>query len=138
MTAKPKIEMLSWIVGSWRGSLGPLTVEEIWMPPLAGSMQMMIRLTSPEGLAMSEMLMIRETENESGFVLHLRQYSPALELLNGQDLHLEDIGFENVSFVAGEETQIRHLSYELIAEDHLKVVVTDSTGNPQTAELHRL
>ena len=133
----PKIEALSWLAGSWQGSLGPLNVEEVWMPPLAGSVQMMIRLTTPEGVEMSEILAIRETDTGSGFVLHLRQYSPELELRNGQDLVLDEIGEKTVSFVAGGDSHITNLSYELMAEDQLRVIVTNSGGEPMTADLQR-
>ena len=52
------IESLSWMVGSWKGLLGEQTVEETWSPPEMGSMDTMIRLSSPEGVQMIELIVI--------------------------------------------------------------------------------
>jgi len=48
------------MAGSWKGSLGEQTVEETWSSPEMGSMDTMIRLSSPAGVQMIELNMIRE------------------------------------------------------------------------------
>ena len=126
------IESLSWLAGSWKGSLGGQTVEETWSRPGMASMDTMIRLSSPEGVQMIELIVIREVrvfEGENTLVLHLRQFSPALELRASQDMQLQDISTQSVSFVSDESSGIKKLVYTRIAQDHLKVEVTVVTGD---------
>ena len=132
------IESLSWMVGSWKGSLGAQTVEETWSPAEMASMDTMIRLSSPEGVQMIELIVIREvrvSEGEKTLVLHLRQFSPALELRASQDMKLLDISTESVSFVADASSGIKQLAYTRTAEDHLKVEVTVVTGDVLSVDL---
>jgi len=132
------IESLSWMVGSWKGSLGEQTVEETWSPPEMASMDTMIRLSSPEGVQMIELIVIREvrvSEGKNTLILHLRQVSPALELRASQDMQLQDISRRSVSFVADESSGIKELAYTRIAQDHLKVEVTVVMGDVFTANL---
>ena len=126
------LESLSWMAGSWKGSLGEQTVEETWSPPELGSMDTMIRLSSPEGVQMIELIVIREvrvSEGKNTLTLHLRQFSPALELRVRQDMELQDISTQSVSFVADANSGIKQLSYTRIAQDQLKVEVTVDTGD---------
>jgi hypothetical protein len=131
-TITASIESLSWMAGSWKGSFGEQTVEETWRRPEMGSMNTMIRLSSPEGVQMIELIVIREVrvfEGENTLVLHLRQFSPALELRASQDMQLQDISTQSVSFVSDESSGIKKLVYTRIAQDHLKVEVTVVTGD---------
>jgi hypothetical protein len=132
------IESLSWMVGNWKGSLGAQTVEETWSPPEMASMDTMIRLSSPEGVQMIELIVIREvlvSEGKNTLILHLRQFSPTLELRASQDMQLQDISTQSVSFVSDESSGIKKLVYTRIAQDHLKVEVTVVTGDVFTANL---
>ena len=131
-TITASIESLSWMAGSWKGLLGEQTVEETWSPPEMSSMDTMIRLSTPEGVQMIELIVIREVrvfEGENTLVLHLRQFSPALELRASQDMQLQDISTQSVSFVSDESSGIKKLVYTRIAQDHLKVEVTVVTGD---------
>lgn len=137
-TVSPGIESLAFMVGSWQGNLGPLTVEETWSSPKAGSMDTMIRLSGPDGVQMLELLVIREVQDEGGqdtLMLHLRQFSPALELRTDQDMLLQNIAAQSVSFSGDENASIKLLTYTRMAQDHLKVEVTVATGDVLTAHL---
>ena len=137
-TITASIESLSWMAGSWKGLLGEQTVEETWSPPEMGSMDTMIRLSSPEGVQMIELIVIREVRvsvGENTLVLHLRQFSPGLEARAGQDMELQDISTQSVSFVADANSGIKQLSYTRIAQDQLKVEVTVDTGDVFTVNL---
>jgi hypothetical protein len=130
-TITASIESLSWMAGSWKGSLDEQTVEETWSTPERSSMDTMIRLSSPEGVQMIELIVIREVgvfEGENTLALHLRQFSPALELRSSQDMQLQAISTQSVSFVSDESSGIKQLAYKRIAHDHLKVEVTGATG----------
>ena len=126
------IESLSWMAGSWKGSLGAQMVEETWSAPKMASMDTMIRLSSPEGVQMIELIVIREvriSEGKNTLALHLRQFSPILELRASQDMHLQHISAKSVSFVADASPGIKRLAYTRIGQDHLKVEVTVVTGD---------
>ena len=126
------IESLSWMAGSWKGSLDEQTVEETWSPPEMGSMDTMIRLSSPEGVQMIELIVIREvrvSEGNNTLALHLRQFSPALELRARQDMELQDISPQSVSFFADANSDIKQLSYTRITQDQLRVELTFVTGD---------
>jgi hypothetical protein len=133
------VASLAWMVGSWKGSLGPQTVEEAWSSPKAGSMDTMIRLSSPEGVHMLELVVIREIHAPGGqdtLMLHLRQFSPSLELVTDQDMLLQNIAAQSVSFAGDENATITLLTYTRMAQDHLQVEVTVATGDVLTAHLH--
>lgn len=133
------LESLDWMVGGWRGSLGPQTVEESWTVPHMGSMETMIRLSSPDGVQMIELIVIREVTDEEGhpsLMLHLRQYSPALELRTEQDMRLDHIAEGQVRFIAEGDASVPALAYELLGPGHLQVHVTIVTGDVVSAELH--
>ena len=137
-TITASIESLSWMAGSWKGLLGKQIVEETWSPPDMASMDTMIRLSSPEGVQMIELIVIREVpvfEGENTLVLHLRQFSPALELRASQDMQLQHISTQSVSFVADASPGIKQLAYTRIAQDHLKVALTVGTGDVFTVNL---
>lgn len=138
LTTQPGIESLSWMVGSWNGALGPQTVEETWSSPRAGSMDAMIRLSTRQGVQMIELIVIREVEladGEDSLVLHLRQFSPTLELRTSQDMSLQAIAVQSVSFVAEDSAAIHQLTYTLVAKDHLAVDVSFANGEAFTAHL---
>lgn len=133
------LDSLSWMVGAWRGALGPQTVEESWSIPHKGSMETMIRLSSPGGVQMIELIVIREVTDSEGkpsLMLHLRQFSPALEERTNQDMRLGHITEHQVSFVADGNASVPKLSYELLGAGHMKVQVTIVTGDVVTAELY--
>ena len=124
-------ESLYWMVGSWKGSLGEQTVEETWSTPQMGSMDTMIRLSSPEGVQMIELIVIREvtvSKEKKTLALFLRQFSPDLELRATQDMLLQDISTQSVSFFSEASSGIKQLSYTLLAPDQLTVDVTTVTG----------
>ncbi len=126
---------LHWMVGSWTGSLGPQTVEESWSKPRGGTMSTMIRLTSDDATIMIELISIRE-EGES-LVLHLRQFSPALEERLSQDMPLEVLSEDSVRFKAQEGAAIPALTYRRTGPEGMEVDVTIADGNVVTATLIR-
>jgi hypothetical protein len=91
------------------------------------SMDTMIRLSTLEGLQIIELMVIREvrvSEGKNTLILHLRQFSPGLELRASQDTQLQDISRQSISFVADESPGIKQLNCTRIAQDDLKVEVT--------------
>ena len=70
---KPVISNLTWMTGSWAGDIGGPTLEENWTEAKAGSIASLVRITSPEGTAMVEIVNIQEME---ALVLHIQQWDP--------------------------------------------------------------
>lgn len=101
-------------------------------------MQMMIRLSNPDSIQMLEYIVVREVADQHGLLLHLRQFSEALELRNSQEMPLIGQEDRSVSFAAGEDASIRRLDYTLRDDGLLQVDVTVSTGDVVTAELARV
>lgn len=134
------IESLNWLVGNWSGNLGPMTVEETWYPPKHGSMQMMIRLSSPDSIQMLEFIVVREVTGKNGektLMLHLRQFGEAMDLRTNQEMLLETQSGHAVTFVADEGASVKQLDYTLTGDNQLKVDVTVATGDVVSAELNR-
>lgn len=105
---------------------------------MAGSMEAMIRLSTPEGVQLIELIVIREVQGadgEASLMLHLRQFTPTLELHASQDMQRQAAAAQSVSFVADESAAIRQLTYTRVAQDHLKAEVTTANGDVFTAHL---
>ncbi len=126
---------LHWMVGSWSGSLGPQTVEEAWSTPRGGTMSTMIRLTSETSTNMVELIVIRE-ENDS-LILHLRQFSPALELRLAQDMPLNELSAQTVTLAGPEGAAIKYLAYRNLGSERMEVDVTTADDTVLTAGLTR-
>ena len=127
------IDDLAWMVGSWVGSLGPQTVEEAWTPARSGTMATMSRLSSEGGVDIIELIVIREQDDT--LMLHLRQFSPALELRLSQDMQLNALSPQSASFAAAEDAAIKQLAYSREG-DRLQVDVTIIDDTVFTAELN--
>ena len=129
------IEKLRWLAGDWQGSLGPQMVDENWSEPFKGHMQARVRIGShEEGATTIELLSIRETGDS--LVLLVRQFSPALEPVNSQDLELEELGDHSVRF-STDTGGIIGLKYSQPQPDQLEVQVTLAGGDAVTASLKR-
>lgn len=129
------LQDLHWMVGAWAGSLGPQHVAEAWSEPHAGSMSTMVRLTTDTDVAMIELIAIRE-EGET-LVLHLRQFSPALETRLSQDMPLAGITPDSVSFSGPADSTIKGLAYRRVDDNQMAVDVTIADGVVVTASLQR-
>jgi len=126
------IEDLAWMTGSWTGTLGPLTVEESWSSAYGGSMDTMIRLSNADGITMVELIVIRE--HEDSLVLHLRQFSPSLELRTSQDMRLQSLTGQTVRFAGEAGAGIEELAYSRQGE-HLRVELSIANGTVVAVEL---
>ena len=123
------------MVGGWKGSLGEQTVEEAWSEPSGGTMSTMIRLNNPDSTYMVELIVIREVEGS--LILHLRQFSPALELRLAQDMPLADLQPDSVRFEAAPEADIKALAYRSTGPGTMEVDVTIAEDMIVTAQLTR-
>jgi hypothetical protein len=128
------LQDIQWMVGPWTGELGAQTVEEAWRAPQGGVMSTMITLGSAAGIDMIELIAIRE-EGDS-LVLHLRQFSPALELRHSDDMRLQACDAQSVRFVSP-GAPIEGLAYRQSADQTMQVEVTVAGGAVLVAKLQR-
>ena len=126
---------LRWMVGAWAGHLGDQTVQEAWSEPSGGTMSTMIRLTDAASTVMIELISIREVDNS--LVLHLRQFSPSLELRLSQDMPLERLDASSVRFKAPAGSGIAALTYRLMNPQVMEVDVSLADGTVLTAALNK-
>lgn len=126
---------LNWMCGAWTGELGPQSVEEAWSQPSGGTMSTMVRLMTATETLMIELLVIRE--DAQSLVLHLRQFSPALETRLAQDMPLSAIDVGQVSFDGPPDSNIPKLAYRSIDQQTMEVDVTTGNGAVLTASLQR-
>lgn len=126
---------LSWMCGGWTGALGPQNVEEAWSQPSGGTMSTMVRLMTATETLMIELIVIRE--EAQSLVLHLRQFSPALEVRLAQDMPLTAISASEVSFQGPEGSGIPQLAYRRMNDQTMEVDVTTGDGTVLTAALQR-
>lgn len=111
------------------------TVEEAWSEPRGGTMATMIRLIGETGTDMIELIVIRE-EGDS-LLLHLRQFSPALELRLEQDMPLSELTATSATFAGPEGARIKALGYRSTGADAMEVDVTVAGDIVLTAALTR-
>lgn len=68
---------VAWITGHWRGEALGGVVEEVWSPPLGGSMMGMYRLVKDDAVSFYEILTI--VEEEGSLVLRLKHFHADLK-----------------------------------------------------------
>ncbi len=88
-----KIEDVAWISGHWAGEALGGRCEEVWLPPRAGSMIGMYRLTKSGKTVFFELFSLSEVD--SSVVLRLKHFHPDLKGWEEKD---ETIDFPLVAF----------------------------------------
>ncbi|MGQ8335307.1 DUF6265 family protein [Sunxiuqinia sp. A32] len=82
-----QIDQVSWIQGHWRGNAFGGTVEEIWSPPLGGSMMFSFKLVADDIVQFYELGAISEENNT--LILRLRHFHDNLGAWEEKDHPLE-------------------------------------------------
>lgn len=132
-TITATLEDLAWMCGPWQGSLGTQRVKENWSLPEGGTMSTMVRLLEGDTTQMIELIAIRE-HNDS-LILHLRQFSPDLQPVTIQDMHLAELSEQTVAFECSSDAanvSIPRLEYRGVAAKVMDVHV--SVANPQAPD----
>lgn len=125
--AEPTIDDLAFLTGSWRGTAGPMTVEEVWLEPSAGNMTGVFRLAGANGVSLVEIMTI--TETDAGLIYRLRHFDVALvpwaSEVNGPVEATTTLdGSSRVVFTPiDEEAALPTITYELSDDDVLVATV---------------
>ena len=128
LAAKPSVDALAWMTGSWAGPAGPGTLEENWIKPKEGSMASLVRMTANGVTSMVELIVI-EPEGDT-LVLHVQQWDQGYKPRAGgaQKMTLTNLGENTVSFEAVGEGGMQSLTYTRDG-DSFTVSVGTAGGN---------
>ena len=131
---QPVVSNLTWMTGNWAGDIGGPTLEENWTEAKAGSIASLVRITSPQGTAMVEIVNIQEMDDT--LVLHIQQWDPGfVARADAQKMALESIGHQSVSFTAASPGGLKKLGYSLTEDGQFLVQVTTAEDQEMTLPL---
>ncbi|MCG8460208.1 MAG: DUF6265 family protein [Holophagales bacterium] len=103
--AGASLESLAWLPGTWRGTAGGQSIEEIWTVPAGGALAGMFRWYSDDSVRLYELMTIDAAGG--GLTLRLRHFSAALEAWEEKDaplvFRLAAADDRSVRFVTTEE-----------------------------------
>lgn len=124
-----KVSDLSWMTGSYEGSMPTGTLEENWTEPKAGSIAALVRSTDgKEATTMIELITIEETDGS--LVLRLQQWNPGwvARTEGPQVMNLISSEPNKVMFEAAGEGALQKLGYSL-AGDTFTISITTAQGS---------
>lgn len=121
--ADMNVSSLTWMTGTWEGNLGGSTIEEVWTRPKQGTIQASVRIASPEGVSVHEVVIIRETG--SGTKLFLQQWSGEFESVEAPAvMDLSNQTENSITFVGSEDLRFEKLTYHRASEDTFEILLT--------------
>ena len=131
---KTSIANLSWMTGNWSGAMGAATLEENWTQAKSGSIASLVRLTTPEGTGMVEIVNIQEMDGT--LVLHLQQWGPGFApLAPAQKMLLDQSGEHSVTFKAASPGGLKQLTYSRPADNEFEVAVITADDQNVTIKM---
>lgn len=98
-------------------------------------MSTMVRLLSGDSTIMVELIVIRE--HDDTLTLHLRQFTPDLQLVTSQDMPLLALSDSHVVFTGNAGDNIPQLAYHAESPTSMNVHVTTTDGSVVVATLNR-
>lgn len=121
---KAKLEVIEWAAGHWRGEAFGGIVEEIWSPPLGGSMMGSFKLVNHGKVSFYELETI--VEEDETLVLRLKHFDAQL---NGWEEKNETIDFKLVK-VTPNKVYFDGFTFERLSSDeiNLYVVIHNNSG----------
>ena len=111
------LDSLSWIEGHWRGTAFGGITEEIWSPPLGGSMMFVFKLVNDNQVSFYEIGHIRQLENT--LILQLKHFHGDLK---GWETKDETVDFRLIKIEDG-KAFFEGFTFEKVAKDELNVYV---------------
>ena len=132
-----KVADLAWMTGTWKGPMGPGTLEENWTGPDAGSMASLVRATASGKTSMIELIVIEETEGS--LMLRLQQWNPGFQARSPapQEMRLVEISERKVGFEAVGEGGLKRLTYSRPSDDTFVLAGVTAQGAEFTLELKK-
>ena len=124
-----KLEDLSWIQGHWRGEAFGGQIEEIWSPPLGGSMMGSFKMVMKGKVSFYELMHIQESDRS--LLLQIKHFN---DDFTGWESRNESVNFalvkleDNVVYFDG-------LTFEMISDNEMRVyvVMNEDDGTAEEA-----
>ena len=114
--------------------MGAATLEENWTQAKSGSIASLVRLTTPEGTGMVEIVNIQEMDGT--LVLHLQQWGPGFApLAPAQKMLLDQSGEHSVTFKAASPGGLKQLTYSRPADNEFEVAVITADDQNVTIKM---
>lgn len=108
---------VNWIQGHWRGEAFGGITEEIWSPPLGGSMMGAFKLVVDDQVTFYELITI--LEEKGSLILRLKHFHANLQGWEEKD---ETVDFRLVKIVE-KTAYFEGFTFELISEDKMDIYV---------------
>ena len=122
------IDRLSWLTGNWKGPIDGGALEEIWLPPLAGTITALVRSSRDSETRFVEIVHIREINGSLELNLQLFNNSLEPENRNAHNFELTEIGSSFVAFKGISDGAHRSLSYERPEENAFFIRIETNGG----------
>ena len=122
------IDRLSWLTGNWKGPRDGGVLEEIWLPPLAGTITALVRSSEESDTRFVEIVHIREINGSLELNLQLFNNSLEPENISAHNFELTEIGSSFVAFKGISEGAHRSLSYERPEENVFFIRIESNDG----------
>lgn len=125
------LQDISWIQGHWKGEAFGGIVEEIWTPPLGGSMMCAFKLVVDEEVRFYEIVTI--TEEENSLMLRLKHFHKDLKGWEEKD---ETVDFPLVK-ITPEKMFFDGFTFERISDNEMNIyVIIGDEGKEQEAKFN--
>jgi hypothetical protein len=120
---KATLQEVAWIQGHWRGTAFGGSTEEIWSPPLHGSMMGVFKASTEEGVSFYEIMTIIEAEGS--LLFRLKHFD---DKLRGWEKKDETVDFKLVKLEKG-KVYFDDFTFEYISDDEINIyVIVDNNG----------
>ena len=106
------VNSLSWLTGSWQGPIEGNILEETWLPPRAGTIVALVRLTNESSTKFVEIIHIEEVNGTLELQLQLFDNSLSPIIPEAHHFELTKIEENYISFKGISPGAHRTLSYE--------------------------
>lgn len=121
---KATLQELAWIQGHWKGTAFGGSTEEIWSPPLHGSMMGVFKASTQKGVSFYEIMTIIEIEETVLF--RLKHFDKNLRGWEAKD---ETVDFRLVKLEKG-KAYFDDFTFEYVNDNEINMyVVVDNKGN---------
>lgn len=111
------LEDVAWIAGHWRGEAMGAMTEEIWSPPLGGSMMGSFKLAGPDSVVFYELMHIQQQGQT--LLLQIRHFSGNLFAWEEME---ETVDFKLVE-ITENEVIFDGLTFEKVSDEEMIVYV---------------
>ena len=128
---KATLQDISWIAGHWRGQAFGGITEEIWSPPLGGTMMAVFKHVKDDQVTFYEIITI--TEEEGTLILRLKHFHQSLKGWEEKD---ETIDFPLVK-IEPNKVYFDDFTFEKISDDEINAyVVIGKTGEEEEVKFN--